>query len=318
MQNLATIQKILYIKSIEGADVIELVSINEKQCIAKKGEFKTGDHCVYFEAGSFLPIEERYEFLRRNTYRDNKFMGTGFLIKTINMRGETSQGLALPIRMFPEVVGRAIGEDVTELLNVRKYELPFGAMDEYETKTISKYMSLVLRHRPKAAYITLDKNGWADVSSLIEGLNRSRRVSLTFEDIKYVVENNDKKRYSFNDDLTKIRANQGHSVKVDVELKESQPPTILYHGTAGRYIGSIIRDGLKAKKRLHVHLSSDKNTAIKVGRRHGKPVILIIDSVKMYTEGYKFYLSENGVWLTEHVPAKYLMFNDVISEYCEM
>ena len=124
MRKLVTIQKISEIKPIEGADAIELVIIKGWQCVSKKGEFKAGDFCVYFEVDSFLPVDERYEFLRRTSYRDNEFMGIGFRIKTMTMRGEISQGLALPITMFPEVAGVAAGENVTDLLGVRKWELP--------------------------------------------------------------------------------------------------------------------------------------------------------------------------------------------------
>jgi RNA ligase (TIGR02306 family) len=124
MRNLASIQEISAIKPIEGADAIELVSIKVWQCVSKKGEFVQGDKCVYFEVDSYLPLENRYEFLRRTSYRNNEFMGEGLRIKTINMRGEISQGLALPLSTFPEITEPAFGTDVTELLNVRKWEVP--------------------------------------------------------------------------------------------------------------------------------------------------------------------------------------------------
>ena len=124
MRNLVTIQEISAIKPIEGADAIELVIIKGWQCVSKKGEFKAGDLCIYFEVDSFLPIDERYEFLRRTSYRNNEFMGEGFRIKTITMRGEISQGLALPVDAFPEAAGAALNEDITDLLGVRKWELP--------------------------------------------------------------------------------------------------------------------------------------------------------------------------------------------------
>ena len=179
-------------------------------------------------------------------------------------------------------------------------------MNEQEKKTISKFMSLVLRHNPAKAGLTLDGNGWADVDKLLAGLNRSRRSPVTLDDLKEVVATNDKQRFSFNADYTKIRANQGHSVKVDVELREAEPPDILYHGTAEKFMESIKAEGLKAKTRLYVHLSADEETAVKVGRRHGVPRVLLIDAGKMYADGFKFYLSENGVWLTESVPAEYV------------
>jgi putative RNA 2'-phosphotransferase len=168
-------------------------------------------------------------------------------------------------------------------------------MTDKDKRTTSKFISLVLRHKPQAANLTLDENGWADVDKPV-----------TPADLKEIVESSDKQRFSFNDDGTKIRANQGHSVQVDVELKEAHPPAVLYHGTAERFISSIKSNGLQPQTRLHVHLSADEDTAVKVGRRHGKPVVLIIDAAKMSAGGFKFYLSENGVWLTEHVPAEYL------------
>jgi putative RNA 2'-phosphotransferase len=181
-------------------------------------------------------------------------------------------------------------------------------MDDKERTKISRYMSLVLRHAPEKAGITLDKNGWADVKKLISGINKMRHTNVTLEDIKEVVETNDKQRYKFNDDYTKIRANQGHSVSVDIEMAEKEPPEVLYHGTAYRFINSIKAEGLKPKSRLYVHLSADTETAVNVGKRHGSPVVLTIDTAKMHEDGYKFYLSENGVWQTLAVPAEYIYF----------
>jgi len=168
-------------------------------------------------------------------------------------------------------------------------------------------MSLVLRHRPHKIGITLDANGWADVDALIEGINKAGRVPVTLDDIKHVVNTNDKQRFAFNEDYTKIRANQGHTVSVDVELEETQPPIVLYHGTSANSLQSIMDSGIISKKRLYVHLSSDEETAFKVGKRHGNPVVLTIDVARMYDEGHKFYLSANGVWLTKCVPAVYIM-----------
>lgn len=124
--------------------------------------------------------------------------------------------------------------------------------------------------------------------------------------IEKIVKEDKKGRYSFNDDKTMIRANQGHSVKVDVELKEKTPPEILYHGTGEKYIESILKTGLEKRSRLYVHLSSDVDTAKNVGARHGKPIILKIKTKEMTDDGFKFYLSENGVWLTDNVPTKYI------------
>ena len=178
-------------------------------------------------------------------------------------------------------------------------------MNEKEKITISKFMSRILRHQPDSIGITLDENGWADVNALIQGMKKSNR-KVTLEDLKEVVATNNKQRFKFNDDYTKIRANQGHSVKVDVEMKETVTPDILYHGTATRFLESIKNDGLLPQNRLHVHLSGDRETAINVGQRHGKPVVLTINAAKMHEAGFIFYLSENGVWLTSAVPVSYI------------
>lgn len=170
---------------------------------------------------------------------------------------------------------------------------------------ISKFLSLILRHRPEEIGLTLDKNGWANVHELIEKSNR-HEITLNFETLKKIVENSDKKRFAFTADFSKIRANQGHSLSVDLNLKESIPPDILYHGTIMRNIDSIKRDGLLKKERHHVHLSKDSETARKVAVRYGKPIILAVDSKQMNKDGIKFYISENGVWLTEIVAPKYI------------
>ncbi len=175
---------------------------------------------------------------------------------------------------------------------------------------LSVFISLVLRHKPEAAGITLDEHGWANVEELLRGINETGR-KISMEILEDIVATDNKQRYSFNEDKTLIRANQGHSIPVDVELKEQNPPEILYHGTATRFLNSILNDGLKPMSRLYVHLSKDIETAWKVGKRHGDPVILKINSRDMYKDGYKFYLSENGVWLTEKVDAKYFeVLND--------
>ena len=166
-------------------------------------------------------------------------------------------------------------------------------------------MSLVLRHNPQKIGITLDENGWADTELLLKGLCKNGH-QISLDDLKEVVAKNDKQRFKFNDDFTKIRANQGHSVAVDVELKETKPPEMLYHGTATRSLASIKTEGINSGKRIHVHLSSDKETATKVGNRHGTPIVLNINAAKMHGDGFKFYLSDNGVWLVNAVPADYI------------
>lgn len=171
------------------------------------------------------------------------------------------------------------------------------------TKT-SKYLSLILRHKPEAAGITLDEHGWADVEDLVAGIGKTQRFSK--EMLEEIVRTDQKQRYSFNEDHTLIRANQGHSIPVDVELPVAEPPEILWHGTGQKYVEAIDQKGLIPKGRLYVHLSSDPDTALKVGSRHGRPVIYEVDCRKMRTDGFVFYRSVNGVWLTKSVPAEYL------------
>ena len=168
----------------------------------------------------------------------------------------------------------------------------------------SKFIALVLRHKPEAAGIMLDGHGWAQVDELIAGV--SRRMPLTREMLEEIVRTDNKQRYSFSPDHQKIRANQGHSIPVDVELKQAVPPDTLYHGTGEKYVESILREGLLPKSRLYVHLSRDAATAEQVGRRHGKPVLFLVDAAAMVRDGYAFYLSESQVWLTREVPVRYL------------
>lgn len=169
---------------------------------------------------------------------------------------------------------------------------------------LSVFLSLVLRHKPEAAGIQLDEHGWANVNELIDGVNNTGRV-LTMDKLEEIVADDEKGRYSFDESKQLIRANQGHSILVDVDLKEAVPPDILYHGTATRFLSSIQQQGIKPMSRLYVHLSKDMETATKVGARHGKSVVLLIDAKKMHEEGIKFYLSANGVWLTNYVEWKY-------------
>ena len=170
----------------------------------------------------------------------------------------------------------------------------------------SKFISLILRHKPQIIGITLDEHGWADVQELIDGINQSEGHTLDMETLEQIVQTDEKQRYSFNEDHTLIRANQGHSIPVDVELDKKTPPDILWHGTGEKYVALIDAQGLISKSRLYVHLSADKETAKKVGCRHGKPVIYEIDCRQMAADGYPFFESVNHVWLTKEVPAKYL------------
>lgn len=179
-------------------------------------------------------------------------------------------------------------------------------MNEQHKKKTSKFLSYVLRHHPEIIGLHLDENGWADVDELItKSTNDSR--GFTFEELDEIVQTNDKKRFIFNEDKTRIRANQGHSIDINLALIPQQPPEFLYHGTAQSNIESILEKGIEKRSRQHVHLSQDKETATKVGMRHGKPIILTINTQKMFEDGLKFYLSENNVWLTDFVDATYIL-----------
>lgn len=178
-------------------------------------------------------------------------------------------------------------------------------MEKSKNKKLSVFLSLVLRHHPDAAGITLDPHGWADVDKLLAGMNQAgKRIDRRI--LEEIVRTDEKGRYSFDETGKRIRANQGHSVPVDLEFKEKRPPQFLYHGTASRFLESIFAEGLKPMSRLYVHLSPDVETAVKVGRRHGKEVVLRVEAGRMAEAGIAFYLSENGVWLTKQVLPEYL------------
>ncbi|MEX2943794.1 RNA 2'-phosphotransferase [Serratia fonticola] len=176
----------------------------------------------------------------------------------------------------------------------------------HQNQDVSKFLSYVLRHQPESIGLTLDCEGWANLDSLIACAAKKGRI-LDLPLIRSVVENSDKKRFSISDDGGYIRAVQGHSSKqVDISYQEHTPPQYLYHGTATRFIASINQDGLIAGSRQYVHLSADITTATAVGQRHGKPVVLTIDALAMYQNGFKFYQADNGVWLTTAVPVKFI------------
>jgi putative RNA 2'-phosphotransferase len=170
-----------------------------------------------------------------------------------------------------------------------------------ELKRKSKFLSLVLRHRPEVVGLSLDANGWIAVSELLAGAERGG-LSISREELVEIVETNEKRRFFLDAENDRIRANQGHSVRVDVELKPTTPPEVLYHGTAERNVDVIQREGLKPMQRQHVHLSADTETARKVGSRHGRPVIFRVAAARLHAAGTVFYRSENGVWLTDTVP----------------
>lgn len=170
---------------------------------------------------------------------------------------------------------------------------------------ISKFLSLVLRHKPETIGIKLDQNGWANVDELIEKANKSG-VSFDRETLNHIVATNPKKRFAFNETLNKIRASQGHSIEIELGYTNQKPPEILYHGTGQKSVKSILETGLEKRSRQHVHLSSDMETAVKVGQRHGKPYVFTVLAGQMYNDKFEFFISENGVWLTGNVPTKYL------------
>lgn len=180
---------------------------------------------------------------------------------------------------------------------------------------ISKYMSLILRHKPDVISLALDPHGWADVGKLIRGI-QGKYPEFNREILEEIVESDEKQRYSFDKYGMRIRANQGHSVHVDVEMEEKEPPEVLYHGTGRKSVSSILEKGLIPGSRLFVHLSKDPETARKVGKRHGEPVIFIVHAGQMAGDGYVFRLSQNGVWQIPRVPVKYLelMYEDQQAE----
>lgn len=168
-----------------------------------------------------------------------------------------------------------------------------------DLKNKSKFLSLILRHKPEDHGITLDKEGWAPVDDLIQ------KCHFSLDELKKIVITDNKERYTFNSDFTKIRANQGHSIPVDLKLDTITPPPFLYHGTVAQSIEAIKKNGLAKMKRQYVHLSADEKTAAKVARRRGRPIIIQIKARTMMMDGYKFYVSKNGVYLTDCVPSKY-------------
>ena len=173
-------------------------------------------------------------------------------------------------------------------------------------KSTSKFLSLILRHAPEKIGVRLTADGWLNIDELIAAANRHGN-SLTRDLIEQVVAENDKQRFAISDDGMRIRANQGHSIRdVELSLQPAIPPDMLYHGTVNKFLQAIQREGLKRMARNHVHLSADVETAKQVGCRRGTPIVLVIDAVTMTRSGFEFYLSDNGVWLVEHVPPEFL------------
>ncbi len=180
-------------------------------------------------------------------------------------------------------------------------------MNEKERTRVSKFLSLVLRHEPEMIGLKLDAAGWVDVEDLLIACRRHGH-SFRRTELQEVVSTNEKKRFTFSEDGRKIRASQGHSIDVSLGYTPQAPPVRLFHGTAILFLSSIRAEGLRKGARHHVHLSSDEFTARKVGQRHGQPVILVVKAASMATDGHSFFLSENGVWLTDHIPVAYIEF----------
>lgn len=182
-------------------------------------------------------------------------------------------------------------------------------INEKQITSISKFLSLVLRHQPETIGIELDQNGWTDVDTLLKKSN-AYGIRLDNETLKHIVETNSKKRFAFNDTFDRIRASQGHSVEIELGYTSQKPPEILYHGTGEKSVQSILDTGLEKQSRQQVHLSADLETAIKVGQRHGKPFVFKVLAEQMFNDKFEFFISDNGVWLTDNVPTKYLKQND--------
>jgi putative RNA 2'-phosphotransferase len=180
-------------------------------------------------------------------------------------------------------------------------------MTPKETTRTSKFLSLVLRHEPETAGITLDSAGWAEVDALLKGCAKAGRT-ITRVQLDHVVATNSKKRFEFSSGGTRIRASQGHSVDVDLAYEAKVPPDILYHGTATRFLAAIRAEGLRKIARHHVHLSAETAVTTQVGARHGKPALLTIRAGEMQRAGWQFFQSTNGVWLVDAVPSQFIEF----------
>ena len=182
-------------------------------------------------------------------------------------------------------------------------------ISEKQITSISKFLCLALRHQPETIGIELDQNGWTDVDTLLKKSN-DYGIKLDNETLKYIVESNSKKRFAFNETFDRIRASQGHSVEIELGYTSQKPPEILFHGTGEKSVQSILDTGLQKQNRQQVHLSADIETAIKVGERHGKPFVFKVLAEQMFKDKIEFFISDNGVWLTDNVPTKYLKQND--------
>lgn len=186
-------------------------------------------------------------------------------------------------------------------MNFRNIHNIDDLLTKTSSKNLSRYLSYLLRHHPESEGITMDEQGWVSVEEL---LNKVQKLSM--DKLMMIVGTNDKKRFEFNDDMTKIRASQGHSVDINLGYEPKEPPDILYHGTAEQNTESIMNEGINKGERHHVHLSEDIETAKSVGQRYGEPIVLSINAKDMYNDGNEFFLSTNNVWLTDNVPIQYI------------
>jgi len=177
-----------------------------------------------------------------------------------------------------------------------------------KTEILSKYLSYVLRHNPSEIGLHVDKNGWAEVSSLIKGL-RGTEYEIDLPALLHIIESSDKKRFTLSVDNQQIRAAQGHSIDVDLNLPPSPPPGLLYHGTAKKYLDAILAEGIKPQKRQKVHLSPTLDVAMHIGQRHGKPIVFTVMAAEMASDGYLFWKADNGVWLADAISPKYIHMN---------
>lgn len=186
------------------------------------------------------------------------------------------------------------------------YKNESNSMKNSSRTDISRFLSLVLRHKPEVIGVTLDENGWTDINELIDKINAKRKDLISLQNILDIVSQDTKGRYTIKNG--KIRAAQGHSVKLKIEFKKEVPPDVLYHGTTEKFLKPIQTQGILKMARHHVHLSHDSETALNVGKRRGNPIVLKIDSKRMYNDGFSFFLSDNNVWLTDHIPVTYILF----------
>lgn len=186
-------------------------------------------------------------------------------------------------------------------------------MPDNQTKRVSKFLSLILRHSPATVGIELDASGWVGVDELLSAINRHpNKITLDRTSLEQIVDTNDKQRFEFNQSRLSIRARQGHSVEVNLGCPSATPPEMLLHGTPRKFVGSILETGLKKMNRHHVHLHTDEKTASAVGARRGDSVLLRVRSADMHRAGFEFFVTENGVWLTDFVPPEFIDASSVV------